>query len=308
MRTLVIWRCAALSAAVFTLGAPALQAWQGDSPEAPARSSLARRVRLLEEQLQEQQELISGLQTALAGETTHRELADAALRGDLEAEAAAREGGDAALQAGLTPVQQKLARVVVRNGGDDLYLIGANLHVVNGLESTDSTNGLGNLIVGYNELRGNGADHRSGSHNLVVGRFNNYLKYGGLVAGETNEVSGAFASVAGGHGGVASGDWAAVTGGHGNTASGLESTVTGGWANLAFGAAAAVTGGDHNVASGNLAVVTGGAQNQAMVGGAVVSGGQGNEARGVLSVVGGGWRRAAPGDLDWVAGGLFQDF
>ena len=43
-------------------------------------------------------------------------------------------------------------------------------------------NGLGNLVIGYNELRGAG-DDRSGSHNLVIGSRNNYSSHGGLVGG-----------------------------------------------------------------------------------------------------------------------------
>src|SRR5687768_2103418 len=63
--------------------------------------------------------------------------------------------------------------------GKEIFITGANLHIVNGLGSTDCTdeqgepipdcpNGLGNLIVGYNESRGDfGPDVRTGSHNVV---------------------------------------------------------------------------------------------------------------------------------------------
>jgi hypothetical protein len=63
--------------------------------------------------------------------------------------------------------------------GNEVTITGANLHLVNGLSSTDCTNeqfeeipdcpnGLGNLIVGYNESRGqDGPDIRTGSHNIV---------------------------------------------------------------------------------------------------------------------------------------------
>jgi hypothetical protein len=37
--------------------------------------------------------------------------------------------------------------------GNEVFLTGANLHIVNGLGNTETTNELGNLIVGYNELR-----------------------------------------------------------------------------------------------------------------------------------------------------------
>ena len=37
---------------------------------------------------------------------------------------------------------------------DDIHITGANLHIVNGMGDTETTNSLGNLIIGYNELRG----------------------------------------------------------------------------------------------------------------------------------------------------------
>ena len=90
-----------------------------------------------------------------------------------------------ALVAGLTSrvaaLEAKLAHVSV--SGNDITISGANLHVNNGTGSTDgSVNGLGNLVIGYNELRGAG-DDRSGSHNVVVGSRNNFSSYGGLVGG-----------------------------------------------------------------------------------------------------------------------------
>ena len=95
----------------------------------------------------------------------------------------------------------------------DIIIEGANLHIRSGSGATAGpVNGLGNLIVGYNELRGDG-DNRSGSHNIIVGSQQNYSAYGGLVAGFRNAVAGAFAS---------------VTGGQDNTAAGARSTVGGG--------------------------------------------------------------------------------
>ena len=65
--------------------------------------------------------------------------------------------------------------------GTEMYITRANLHIVNGLSGggTATTNGLGNLIIGYNELRplnSNGTDPnaRTGSHNLVLGYRSNY--------------------------------------------------------------------------------------------------------------------------------------
>jgi hypothetical protein len=123
--------------------------------------------------------------------------------------------------------------------GHDMYITNANLHIENGLgwtsgnpdpNDTAVVNGLGNLIVGYNELRSNSAspDDRSGSHNIVVGAQQNFSSYGGLVAGNYNTISGPYASVSGGHVNTASWYYCSVSGGENNTASGGGSSVSGG--------------------------------------------------------------------------------
>ena len=112
--------------------------------------------------------------------------------------------------------------------GNEIYITGANLHIVNGLNGTDSTNGLGNLIVGYNELRGAG-DDRSGSHNVVIGSEENFSSFGGFVVGLENSISGGFTSVSGGASNTASGVACTVSGGYGGDASGNYTTVTGGY-------------------------------------------------------------------------------
>ena len=73
-----------------------------------------------------------------------------------------------AQQTTINTLTTKLQYVTV--SGHDLTLTG-NLHVVSGVGNTNSTpNGLGNVIIGYNELRtGSGAvNKRTGSHNLIV--------------------------------------------------------------------------------------------------------------------------------------------
>src|SRR5205807_1257654 len=53
--------------------------------------------------------------------------------------------------------------------GNDVYFTGCNVNIRSGSGSTDGpTNGLGNLIVGYNEFPSSVVT-RSGSHNIVVG-------------------------------------------------------------------------------------------------------------------------------------------
>ncbi len=53
------------------------------------------------------------------------------------------------------------------------------------------------MIIGYNEERGSG-DDRTGSHMLVVGRENNYTRYGGMVVGLRKTTGGDSSSVSGG--------------------------------------------------------------------------------------------------------------
>jgi hypothetical protein len=177
----------------------------------------------------------------------------------------------------ITALEELLASVTLENGGQDFVFTGVNVHVRSGSGATDGTiNGLGNLIVGYNEARSLGSD-KSGSHNLVVGPNHNYTSYGGLVAGYQNTISGG---------------WASVSGGRNNTASGNYSSVSGGFANIASGMQSSVSGGGANTASGDYSSV---------------SGGGGNTASGSSSSVSGGLARSVSGLNDWRAGGLFED-
>ena len=134
--------------------------------------------------------------------------------------------GNKSLALRLEALEYKLVHIT--SGPDDVTITGANLRIVNGLGTTNTTNGVGNLIVGYNEERGDGTDTRTGSHNVVVGRQHNFSSFGGLVVAQFNEISGVFASVSGGRRNIASGDFASVSGGFRNTASGDGSSVSGG--------------------------------------------------------------------------------
>lgn len=127
-------------------------------------------------------------------------------------------------------------------GNPSVMFNGVNLHVRNGAGSTNTVNGLGNLIVGYDEARTSGND-KTGSHNVVIGRRHNYSQYGGLVAGNQNSISAPYAS---------------VTGGAANTASGMNSSVSGGFENIASGDSSSVSGGFANTASGENSSVSGG--------------------------------------------------
>lgn len=166
-----------------------------------------------------------------------------------------------------------------------VMLSGVNLQIVNGEGSTAIANGLGNLIVGYDEENPSGnpfcsegdytdqaaceaaghtwsRSHKSGSHYVVVGEHNSYSQFGGIVAGWANASTGQYAS------------------------------VTGGAVNRAGGAYSAVSGGNENVAGSNYSSVSGGAF---------------NTASGAYSSVSGGGLRTAPTAYDWAAGSLLED-
>ena len=149
-------------------------------------------------------------------------------------------------------------------GRDTLVLSGMNVQIVSGSGESSARNGLGNLIVGYNETRPDGdtsADDRAGSHNLVVGREHHYPLWGGLVAGLHNTVSGGYASVTAGQQNTADGFTSSVSGGSRNTADDLTSSVSGGSQNTADGGGASVSGGSQNTASGYRASILGGQNN-----------------------------------------------
>lgn len=178
----------------------------------------------------------------------------------------------------------------------------ANVHINNGSGVTENINGLGNLVVGYDEIRTanspvsicsfgeytNQVDceasggtwaisHKSGSHIVVIGPQHNYSRYAGLVAGHGNSITGLYSNIAGGVYGNASGPYSSVNGGSENNANGYAASVSGGLLNSANGFMSGVSGGRLNSANGHRATVSGG-----------------------LS-------RTAAGTEDWVAGTLFEE-
>jgi hypothetical protein len=178
----------------------------------------------------------------------------------------------------LQALEDKLAAFTFDDAHNEVVITGVNLRIVNGLDATETTNGLGNLIVGYNELRAEGEENiRTGSHNVVVGEQLNFSSFGGIVVGHFNEIRGSFSSVSGGQQNTASEQFSLVSGGLFNTASGRWSSVIGGNANVASGVLSSVSGGINNMASG------------------------------IWSSVSGGFQRTALGEFDWVAGTLFED-
>src|SRR5690606_32761818 len=142
---------------------------------------------------------------------------------------------------GRVGAQEALMRGV-RRDGDTLRFEAMNLQLVNGLSRTNAVNGLGNLIVGYNESPG----PQSGPHVVAIGPRHAFTGGGGLLAGTGNALRA---------------DYAAVLGGRGNDVTGDEAVIVGGWNNTAAGVTAAVLGGYANAASAGQATVSGGVDN-----------------------------------------------
>lgn len=224
--------------------------------------------------------------------------------------------------------------------GDDavVRIEGANLQVVNGTGATQNgENGLGNLVVGYNE-ENPPFTVRTGSHNLVLGTQNSYTSTGGIVSGSSSSILAPNASAVSGSGGIASGENSFVASGAGleatsyrsvaiggylNESSAIGAVSIGGWYNSAGGEYSALVGGDTNTTSGGLSVILGGEDNNAdgsraaLLGGqgntvfgnwSSISGGQDNQASWHWSSISGGNNRTVAGNHDWAAGSLFEDF
>jgi uncharacterized coiled-coil protein SlyX len=136
----------------------------------------------------------------------------------------------------LEPVADKL--VHFGRVGNDLYINGANLHIRNGQNWTwGKENGLGNLIIGYNEISKEIPVPRTGSHNLVIGAYHSYSSSATLVAGFQNTTSASFSAVLGGSQNEASGHSSSILGGYDNVAAGGWSTILGSWHQRATGEA-----------------------------------------------------------------------
>jgi hypothetical protein len=190
--------------------------------------------------------------------------------------------------------------------GDNVVFDKCNVYIRNGSGRTDgAVNGLGNLIIGYNETTGDNL-RRTGSHNLVIGPEHAYSSFGGLVAGRENTISAPHASVTGGRLNTASGLGASVSGGSVNTASKDFASVSGGKNNEAKGLNASVSGGTSNSAQGDFSSVAGGSDNAASGFAASISGGSGNVAKGNYTSVSGGKQRDAVEQDSWRGGNLLE--
>jgi hypothetical protein len=137
-------------------------------------------------------------------------------------------GAGPSCASGTTPV---LAPTFVSSGvggKPTAVFTSVNVQIVDGEGQTMSTNGEGNVVLGYAENPG----EQTGSHDLILGEGQAYSGAGDIVGGENNDVSG---------------DWDLV-GGDGNAVSGTGASVAGGQFNLAADPFSVVVGGCGNVA------------------------------------------------------------
>lgn len=231
---------------------------------------------------------------------------------------------------------QDVITVETVNGIRTVRLTGVNLQVVNGTNSTETVNGSGNVIIGYDEpntgtrigcslaLDANGtvlgtqgeclaaggtviAKQKTGSHNLVMGSQNSYSSAAGIVSGTQNFIAGLYASSISGSNNVVTGRDAVAVSGAGNHATGVDAAILGGSTNTASGSSSSVSGGSLNTASSVTATISGGLRNKASGTQSNVSGGSSNEASGQSSHVGGGNTNKASATNSTVAGGFSNE-
>jgi len=153
-------------------------------------------------------------------------------------------------------------------GEDTWNLSGLNIRLDNGTGTTyGESNGLGNLILGYNEDEGGhrneegslvAGEVRVGSHNLVVGSGHSYGSNGGLLGGYNNSLFGQGASILSGQASLATGTWSAILGGLDNRAIATNTCISGGHSNTASGDRASVSGGLLNTSAGIATSILGG--------------------------------------------------
>jgi len=212
-----------------------------------------------------------------------------------------------------TVVSQSEKMKFVTVDGTEMYITGANLNIRNGSGSTsgdpaDAYNskpdGLGNLIIGYNETAGDPVQDHSGSHNLVLGQGQRYTSFGGIVAGYSNSITNPYATITGGGYSIASGYFSSVSGGESNMATGEGAAISGGLGGIAGGRWSSITGGSENTASAESASVCGGSANTASGTFSTVTGGTGNKVTAQSSSISGGGFVEVDKQYTWAAGSL----
>jgi len=181
------------------------------------------------------------------------------------------------------------------SNAQNIYFDGCNVHIRAGTTLTEDTNGLGNLIVGYNRQplswnvpRSTGCKWAKGSRKIPRARRRGLAKVasdqvprtkqpqhrrlqtkgysrGGshnIIVGDGHEYS-CYGGIVAGYENSIHGAYASVVGGSGNKASEERAATFGGFYNEASGYGAVVLGGRDNNAAGIRASVFGGKNNVA---------------------------------------------
>ncbi len=185
----------------------------------------------------------------------------------------------------------------------------ANVRILNGATKTDQANGLGNLIIGYNEPHTT-PKNRTGSHNLILGVGHGYESFGSIISGKNHSIQSPHAAVIGGEeneigqlgessvsiagqknniGITKNSKYAANVAGQNNTASNTHAANVAGQNNTASNTHAANVAGQNNTASNTHAANVAGQNNTASNTHAANVAGQNNTASGThAATVGGG--------------------
>lgn len=213
------------------------------------------------------------------------------------------------------------ATVVATVGGQTAASVASGASAANAASSTNVANtlvkrdGSGNFAAGTvtATLAGNGGAltnlNASQLSNGVIPQsvlpgFQLASAYSTVGGGNSNTVSGAAATVAGGYLNGAAPDYATVGGGVDNLAGAVGALVAGGTTNAATGLQSSVGGGSWNWATNTLSTIAGGCSNLASGLGSTVAGGCLNGATTNYDTVGGGLGNFAYGPGSVIAGGV----
>src|SRR5947207_10225798 len=120
--------------------------------------SLSERLEVLENQTRVAERRLHGWRGIACSVMVLGLLSSALPSGEAQVELSAK--GNRGLPERIEALEFKLQHIT--SSPDDVTITGANLRIVNGLGTTDTSNGLGNVIVGYNEERGDGTDNHTG--------------------------------------------------------------------------------------------------------------------------------------------------
>lgn len=120
-----------------------------------------------------------------------------------------------------------VTHVHTRRGQPSVSFSGVNVYVDNGSGASavadgGITNGVGNLIIGYNEV---GASTKTGSHNVIIGPRHFYTSELGIISGTDNLVTAPNAAVIGGIANAVEAESSIIAGGNHNTVDGNNSAV-----------------------------------------------------------------------------------